>query len=910
MKGNLPEKEPEILSFWENIDLYNMLRQKSKGKKKFILHYGPPYANGHIHIGHVLSEVLKDVITKSYQMMGYDAPLVPGWDCHGLPIEWKIEEHYREKGLKKDDVDPNEFRKACRDFAKKWIDIQKEEFKRLGIVANWKNPYITMDFENEANIIQELGHFVMNGSLYKGLKPVMWSVVEKTALAEMEVEYHDHVSDSIYVGFKVVQSPVADLKDAQIVIWTTTPWSLPGNRAIAYSPEAEYQLIHLESGETFCVAKDLLEAFLNALGQPDHKLGKVLKGEVFEGTICHHPLHGQGYDFDVPLLPGEHVTIDTGTGFVHTAPSHGIEDFDLGKKYGLDVPDTLNDEGRYYDHVPLFAGQHVYKVNPMIIEALENVKALWSKAKITHSYPHSWRSKTPLIYRAAPQWFISMDKTGLRAKALQAIETVKWVPQQSRNRIHGMVENRPDWCISRQRAWGTPLTLFINKKTGELLRDPKVHARIVEAVRKTGIDAWYDTPAEEFLQSDYVSADYEKVLDVIDVWFDSGCTHSYVLRNHPDLQQWPADLYLEGSDQHRGWFQSSLLHAAGTEGKAPYKQVLTHGFVLDGQGYKMSKSQGNTVAPEKIISTKGADLLRLWAVLCDYTDDLRIGPEILQRQEDIYRRFRNTLRYLLGALDGYEEAEVDYAKLEPLEKWILARLKEVDNAHKEAFSEYTMTEFYMTLHHFCSNDLSAFYFDMRKDTLYCDSSKDSKRQGALYVMNQVFQCLVRWLAPVLSFTAEDAWLARYQQSKGSVHLQEFLEIPSQWLDENILELWKKIRDIRRVVTGAIEVERNAKTIGSSLQANVTLYVGEAEKALLQTLDLPELFITSSATISTEAPTEGAFVTDDNKGVGAIVKPAEGDKCERCWKVLPEVSDNSKKVCQRCEKVVDEYELLA
>ena len=655
MKANLATREPEFLEQWNNIDLYATLRRQSKDRKKFILHFGPPYANGHIHIGHALTETLKDIVNKTYQMLGYDAPMVPGWDCHGLPIEWKIEESYRDAGLNKDDVDLLEFRAECRTFAAKWVDVQKEEFKRLGIIPDWKAPYSTMDFKTEARIIEQLGKFLLNGSLYQGQKPVMWSVVEKTALAEAEVEYNDHTSDSIYVAFPITKTPLPILKNCAAVIWTTTPWTLPGNRAIAYGDDIEYSVLKMDKHQNpVLIATDLVTDFLSQLEIETYELLGTLKGNTLSGVVCAHPLHGHGYDFPVPFLPGDHVTTEAGTGLVHTAPGHGLEDFELGEKFDIEVPLTVGDDGRYYDSVPEFAGVHIFKANPKVIEAIEKKGLLLHTTKIIHSYPHSWRSKAPLIYRTTAQWFISMDKSDLRSNALKAIEQVSWVPTQGKNRIRSMDESRPDWCLSRQRAWGTPMTLFIHKQTREVLRDAEVHARIVDAVAIEGGDTWYTSEASRFLGSKYNADDYEKVTDILDVWFDSGCSHEFVLKDREELT-WPADLYLEGSDQHRGWFQTSLLEACGTIGEAPYRQVLTHGFTLDEKGHKMSKSQGNTVAPTTVINSLGADILRLWVVSVDYTEDHRIGNEILKYQEDIYRRFRNTLRYLLGALEGFTE---------------------------------------------------------------------------------------------------------------------------------------------------------------------------------------------------------------------------------------------------------------
>ncbi|MCE3230359.1 MAG: ileS [Alphaproteobacteria bacterium] len=910
MKANLAKREPDFLKYWQDIDLYASLRQQSKDRKKFILHFGPPYANGHIHIGHALTKILKDTVNKTYQMLGYDAPMVPGWDCHGLPIEWKIEESYRDAGLNKDDVNLLEFRAECRTFAAKWVDVQREEFKRLGVVADWEAPYSTMDFETEARIIEQLGFFLLNGSLYRGQKPVMWSVIEKTALAEAEIEYKDHTSDSLYVAFPVMETTVPLLRDAAAVIWTTTPWTLPGNRAIAYGEDIGYSIIKSSTHDrAFIVATNLVKDFVAQLQIETYQVLGTVTGASLAGTRCAHPLQGHGYEFPVPLLSGSHVTTEAGTGLVHTAPGHGLEDFELGQKHGLEIPAIVGDDGHYYDHVPLFAGLHVFKANARVMEALQQAGCLLHTTKLVHSYPHSWRSKAPLIYRTTSQWFVSMETTGLRANALKAIDQVAWFPATGKNRIRAMVEGRPDWCLSRQRAWGTPMTLFVHKETGDVLRDAEVHARIVEAVMTEGGDTWYTSEASRFLGPKYHPDDYEKVMDILDVWFDSGCSHEFVLKNRPELS-WPADLYLEGSDQHRGWFQSSLLEACGTAGKAPYRQVLTHGFTLNEKGLKMSKSEGNALAPATITDAMGADILRLWAVSVDYTEDMRIGPEILKYQEDIYRRLRNTLRYLLGALDGFTDGErVPLKDMPKLEQWVLHRLSELDKSLRKSAETFDFMGFYSELHNFCAVDLSAFYFDLRKDCLYCDARTSLKRRAARTVMDHIFICLTHWLAPVLSFTAEEAWLSRYGSEASSIHLQMFPDIPLEWDNAPLAAQWQIIRDIRRVITGALEVERAAKTIGSSLQAHVAVYVPHEISEIFKTLgmkdaDLAELSITSEANLIIAQPPAGAFTLEDVMNVGVVVNTASGQKCNRCWKVLEEVGEVHDDLCQRCAQVVE------
>lgn len=904
MKAGLPEKEPKILERWKQLNLYQLQRKVSKGRPKFVLHDGPPYANGHIHIGHALNRILKDVVLRSQQMSGKDCVFIPGWDCHGLPIEWKIEEEYRAKGKNKDDVDVIEFRDQCRQFAKKWVDIQKDEVQRLGVLGDWDNPYTTMRFENEAVIANELSKFLLNGSLYRGFRPVMWSVVEKTALAEAEVEYQDKVSPSIYVKFPVKASNVPEIQDAYAVIWTTTPWTLPANRAIAYGPEVRYVVVRVDAvmesshmqgypvvGDKLIIAQDLVTAVCSAVGIAEHSNLNTFLGEELSGAVCVHPFAGQGYEFEVPLLPGDHVSTDAGTGLVHTAPSHGVEDFALGKLHNLEVPDLIQDDGIYRPQVPLFAGIHIFKANEPVMDALKQTNCLLAAGKIKHSYPHSWRSKAPLIYRTTPQWFIGMESNHLRKKALSAINDVQWFPSSGKNRIGSMIEGRPDWCVSRQRTWGVPLPIFVHKATNEILKDERVQQRIVDAFQKMGADAWFEKDNAFFLEGLYPADEYQKIKDVVDVWFDSGTTHVFTLENNAEVH-WPADLYLEGSDQHRGWFQSSLLESCGTRGVSPYKAVVTHGFVLDEKGYKMSKSQGNVIAPFDVIKDLGSDILRLWVIGSDYFDDVRIGKSILQHQQDIYRRFRNILRYLLGALSGYTDAEtVEYAELPELEKWVLHRLAELDVLHKRCLEAYDFKTFYAELHTFCASELSSLYFDLRKDCLYCDNPTDLKRRATRTVMEILFNTITRWLAPVLCFTAEEAYLERYkEQDKESIHLETFVNIPSSWLNSEIASNWEQIFEIRSYITAALEVKRAEKVIGSSLQATVKLTLPNERYAAYSNIDWAEICIVSAVEMF-----EGSDM-DVHIGV------ASGEKCERCWKVTPEVSE-AKSVCSRCDVVV-------
>jgi len=961
MRGSLPAKEPELLARWRTMDLYGQLRGQASGREKFILHDGPPYANGNIHLGHALNKILKDVINRSHQMLGMDAPYVPGWDCHGLPIEWKIEEQYREKGKDKDHVPVLQFRAECRTFAEHWQNVQSGEFQRLGIVGDWAHPYSTMTHKAEAQILREIHKFLLNGSLYKGVKPVMWSVVEKTALAEAEIEYHDHKSTAIWVKFPVLKSAHKDLNGASIAIWTTPPWTIPGNRAIAYG-HFTYCLIEVsevaegaqvKAGDKLVVMKDLLDPFYVATKIAKAKVLRTFGEEDLKGVVCAHPFRGRegsgGYfDYDVPLYHGDFVTTETGTGFVHIAPGHGEDDFNLGQKNKIPFDETVGDDGRYLPNVKGFEGLYVYKsdgkegeANGAVIRALIAAGALLHKESFRHSYPHSWRSKAPLIFRTTPQWFIALDEKirvsndnddppaakskdlltqaqdfasspsrgeefTLRELALKAIAATDWYPAIGENRIRGMIETRPDWCISRQRAWGVPIALFVSKKDNKPLKDKAVLERIAALFEAEGADAWYSHPAQDFLGNAYKAEDYEQVFDIVDVWFESGATHAFCLnqdltKEWPNLR-WPASLYLEGSDQHRGWFHSSLLESCGTTGRAPYDAVLTHGFTLDEQGRKQSKSLGNVIAPQEVTEKLGADILRLWVVASDYTQDLSLGPNILKQMGDLYRRFRNTLRYLLGALDGFTDAErVDEKDMPELERWVLHRLSEMDASIRSDIASYDFNHMLQELHNFCAVDLSAFYLDIRKDSLYCDRADSPKRRAARTVMAALFDYLAVWLAPMLCFTAEEAYLARHPGTQGSVHLLTYPDVPKAWRDEKLGEKWAKIRALRRVVTGAMEIARNEKKIGSSLQAMPHVYVKAEQSAVLKGLSFEEICISSSIALKENAVPQGAFTLPDVPGVGVVVALAEGRKCERCWQVLPEVKQDG--LCNRCRDAV-------
>ena len=901
MRANLPDREPDFLSKWIKDDLFSKIRKSSKGKKKFILHDGPPYANGNLHMGTALNKILKDVIIRSKQLEGFDAEYRPGWDCHGLPIEWKVEELYREKNKVKDDVPINEFRNECRNFAKKWIDIQKRQFIRLGILGNWKNPYTTMDYSSEATIVEEFHKFLMNGDLYMGSKPVMWSVVEKTALAEAEVEYLEHASPTIWVSFPIIRGD-NDLIGSNILIWTTTPWTIPANRALAFSSQFQYGLFEISSVEEGSLASVGKKIIINiAMKENVENASKInlrfLRSiESLEGLICSHPFIRSGYDFDIPLLEGDFLTEDAGTGFVHIAPSHGQDDYELAIKNGIVPPFILDDEGYYLDDVKIFAGKKVYNEDGSLGDATgavisELIKAnhLLGKGKLRHQYPHSWRSKSPLIFRNTPQWFISMDKNDIRKKSLTAIESVQWIPEKGKNRIKAMVESRPDWVVSRQRAWGVPLSIFVNKKSGEPLMDQDVNDRISLSYRKNGSDSWFETNSSEYLGDKYNADEWQKVNDILDVWFDSGSTHAFVLENDENLSS-PANLYLEGSDQHRGWFQSSLLESCGTRGVAPFEQVLTHGFVMDKDGRKMSKSIGNVILPDDLVNQYGADVVRLWVVSSDFTEDLRIGQEIMKANVESYRKIRNTFRFLLGNLNNFSDREiVPYEDMPELEKYILHKLKVIDEKIRKGYNEYDLKMVFQTLLNFSNLDLSSFYFDIRKDSLYCDSINSLSRRSTRTVLDILFNYLTRWFSPILCFTCEEVMQTRFSKYDTSVHELEFLETKDKWFDNQLFEKWEKIRSVRKVVTGAIELERKEKRIGSSLEACPNVFISDKEYFdIFTNIDIAEIFITSQAKLSHGPGPDDAFRLSDNKIVSVTCSIASGNKCNRSWKILPEV----------------------
>jgi isoleucyl-tRNA synthetase len=1048
MKAGLPQKEPAILAKWQADGAYSQLRAARAGRTKFILHDGPPYANGDMHIGHALNHILKDMVCRTQNLLGRDAPYVPGWDCHGLPIEWKVEELYRKKKQDKDQVPVEEFRAECRAYAANWVNVQREQLKRLGIMGDWDNPYLTMDAEAEATIVSELLKFAETGQLYRGAKPVMWSPVEKTALAEAEVEYEDITSTQIDVAFEIVESPIPELVGAHAVIWTTTPWTIPVNQAIAYGPDVEYAHLEYEWYTTgrklrVLIAAQLQQEFEKRL---DHNpqwafpertaLKAIVKGSDLAGTIARHPIYNylrhsreggepspdgaastdhamaprlrggddmgdaeweRALEFFArprPFLPGTFVTTDAGTGLVHMAPDHGEDDFDLcvkseaGRAHGLNPVFAVEGDGKYRADWAWLGGQGSV-INPKfnapdgpICTALREAGGLLAaSADFQHSYPHSWRSKAKLIYRCTPQWFVPMDKpvasephktaraepveapaltignaddgassgrtqvghgsgipATLRDLALAAIADTRWVPAKGENRIRAMIDGRPDWVLSRQRAWGVPITLFVHRTSGDILVDADVNARIVAAVRASGVDAWSEARAQDYLGSHYDAADYERVTDILDVWFDSGCTHAFVLESGkwPDLTRpahhagpW-ADLYLEGSDQHRGWFQSSLLESCATRGHAPYKAVLTHGFTMASDGRKMSKSLGNTIDPIKVMETSGADIIRLWALSVDFTEDHRIGDEILKGTADQYRKLRNTFRYMLGALDGFgEDEQVAVADMPELERYMLHRLAALDTALKQAVEDFDFNTYVRALTDFMADDLSAFYFDIRKDSLYCDIGPAAplgtdKRRAYRTVLDTLFHALIRYAAPVLVFTAEEVWGTRFPDA-GSVHLLEWpvltLRHPREGGDpspkgaaptdpemdwpgppaaprlrgnDELEGRWSIVRDVRRAVTEAVEPLRRAKEIGSSLQAEIQLAILSEPKDRLEGLDLSELFITAGVT----------FIEQTEATFAASARLTTHHKCGRCWRHLPEVTDDGS-LCNRCATVLGE-----
>ena len=948
MRAGLPKREPEWLARWERLGVYDRLREK-EGRAPFTLHDGPPYANGHLHIGHALNKILKDMVVRSQQMMGKDARYIPGWDCHGLPIEWKIEEQYRKKGKNKDEVNVIDFRKECRKFAEGWVDIQRSEFQRLGVTGKWENPYLTMNFHAERVIAEEFMKFLMNGTLYQGSKPVMWSPIEKTALAEAEVEYHDKESHTIWVKFRVVETGDATLDSAHVVIWTTTPWTIPSNKAVVYGSDISYGLYEVTGRPEECWAT-IGDRYILADNLAADVMGKARLDDTMYRRLCDvtnddlakikltHPLNGADgsngeWDDIRDFRAADFVTDTEGTGFVHCAPSHGMEEYELYRDLGmLEQVITYNvmDDGSFRADLPFFGGKYILNrkggegdANKTVIEKLIEVGGLLARGKIKHSYPHSWRSKAPVIYRNTPQWFAAIDRVvgdnqdtygkTIRERALASIDQlVEWTPKTGRNRLYSMIEARPDWVLSRQRAWGVPLTCFTKNgalptDADYLLRNEEVNARIAEAFDADGADVWYQEGAKKRFLTGIVDPEaYDQVFDILDVWFDSGSTHAFVLRDRDDgSEDGLADLYLEGTDQHRGWFHSSMLQACGTKGRAPYRGVLTHGFTLDEKGMKMSKSLGNTIVPEQVVKQYGADILRLWVAQSDYSADQRIGPEILKGVADSYRRLRNTMRFMLGSLHDFTEADrIDPADMPELDRWVLHRLADLDTRVRDGYTAYDFQGVFQTIFTFATVDLSAFYFDVRKDVLYCDGDT-VERRAARTVLDILFHRLTTWLAPVLVFTMEEVWLERFGGEDSSVHLIDIPETPAAWLNPELAEKWAMIRRVRRVVTAALEVQRTEQVIGASLEAAPVLYLADqAVKDILEQMPFADICITSDLTLSTEAAPSDAFTMAEIEGIAVSFVKAEGEKCGRCWKILPDVGTHSHAgVCGRCDEAL-------
>ena len=948
MRAGLPKREPEWLARWERLGVYDRLREK-EGRAPFTLHDGPPYANGHLHIGHALNKILKDMVVRSQQMMGKDARYIPGWDCHGLPIEWKIEEQYRKKGKNKDEVNVIDFRQECRKFAEGWVDIQRSEFQRLGVTGKWENPYLTMNFHAERVIAEEFMKFLMNGTLYQGSKPVMWSPIEKTALAEAEVEYHDKESHTIWVKFRVVETGDATLDSAHVVIWTTTPWTIPSNKAVVYGSDISYGLYEVTGRPEKCWAT-IGDRYILADNLAADVMGKARLDDTMYRRLCDvtnddlakikltHPLNGADgsngeWDDIRDFRAADFVTDTEGTGFVHCAPSHGMEEYELYRDLGmLEQVITYNvmDDGSFRADLPFFGGKYILNrkggegdANKTVIEKLIEVGGLLARGKIKHSYPHSWRSKAPVIYRNTPQWFAAIDRVvgdnqdtygkTIRERALASIDQlVEWTPKTGRNRLYSMIEARPDWVLSRQRAWGVPLTCFTKNgalptDADYLLRNEEVNARIAEAFDADGADVWYQEGAKKRFLTGIVDPEaYDQVFDILDVWFDSGSTHAFVLRDRDDgSEDGLADLYLEGTDQHRGWFHSSMLQACGTKGRAPYRGVLTHGFTLDEKGMKMSKSLGNTIVPEQVVKQYGADILRLWVAQSDYSADQRIGPEILKGVADSYRRLRNTMRFMLGSLHDFTEADrIDPADMPELERWVLHRLADLDTRVRDGYTAYDFQGVFQTIFTFATVDLSAFYFDVRKDVLYCDGDT-VERRAARTVLDILFHRLTTWLAPVLVFTMEEVWLERFGGEDSSVHLIDIPETPAAWLNPELAEKWAMIRRVRRVVTAALEVQRTEKVIGASLEAAPVLYLADqAVKDILEQMPFADICITSDLTLSTEAAPSDAFTMAEIEGIAVSFVKAEGEKCGRCWKILPDVGTHRHAgVCGRCDEAL-------
>jgi len=901
MKANLPLNEPKRLEKWRGMDLYRLIREKSAGRPRFVLHDGPPYANGRIHIGHALNKTLKDIVVKSRTMLGYDSPYVPGWDCHGLPIEHAVD---KELGSKKRDLSAAEFRRVCRQFAAKYLDLQREDFIRLGVFGDWDHPYTTMAFDYEADIAAALGRFFETGAVYKGLKPVHWCTYDQSALAEAEVEYREHTSPSVYVRFRMLDEAVTALdlpieKPLYAIIWTTTPWTLPANLAVAVKPDFDYTIVE-HAGENYIVASDLVASAAKKFGWSELTEGRVFKGSTLEHLRYKHPF----LDREGLFVLGDYVTLEAGTGLVHTAPGHGADDFATGRRYGLDIYTPVNHRGEFTQDVPQWAGLHVFKANPLIVELLRETGALVLSEPIAHSYPHCWRCKNPVIFRGTEQWFISMDETGLRQRALEAIDKVKWVPAWGRDRIYGMIENRPDWVISRQRLWGVPITVLYCEQCSEPVTTPDLFEKVVAVFRTEGADAWYERPATDFYDRPCQcgSTSFRKETDILDVWFDSGCSHLAVLKRREELG-WPAEVYLEGHDQHRGWFHSSLLVGVGIEGAAPFREVVTCGFVLNEAGEKMAKSSGNALSPQDVIKQSGADILRLWVAVSDYTDDMMFGPQILARTSDGYRKIRNTARFLLANLSDFDPAKdaVPVDRLEPLDRWVLDRASRVIARVRQAYEEYEYHAVYHRILELCTVDLSSIYLDASKDTMYCEASDSHARRSGQTAMYEVLRGIVTAIAPILTFTADEIYEAMPGEKESSVHLTEIPKL-SPLLDSAEADAWRHLLQLRDAVLAVLERARAAKQIGQSLEADITL-IGNVSAGV----DLAKFFIVSHVDVVAETPAETSAEVVELEGFGRVGiswSPARGKKCGRCWQYREDVLEDGD-LDARCQKVVDE-----
>ena len=915
MKANLSKREPEQLKNWEDNRLYDRVRNSSKAREKFILHDGPPYANGNIHIGTALNKILKDIVVRSKQMAGYDAVYVPGWDCHGLPIEHNVD---KEIGDKKKVLSLADVRRLCREYANKFIDIQRNEFRRLGVMGDWKHPYLTMNYEYEAIIARECGKFARNGSLYRSKKPIYWCFHCQTALAEAEIEYQDESAPSIFVKFRMQDDlssdyPVLKGKTVYVVIWTTTPWTLPANLAIALHPEFEYAAVDVGRNEVFILARELIESALKIFGIADYRVIAEINPKTLERKRCRHPM----VERDSLIILGDHVTLDAGTGCVHTAPGHGREDYEVGIEYGLEVYSPVDNNGCFTEDVEFFKGQFVFDANANINKKLNEIGAMVAEGSIAHNYPHCWRCKQPVIFRATPQWFISMDKTGLRENSLKSIDKVTWVPHWGRDRIYGMIENRPDWCVSRQRAWGVPITVFYCEDCETIVQDQQIMEKVYAEFERHGADIWFEKEASYFLPADLKCSscggkNFVKENDILDVWFDSGVSHAAVLESREDLN-WPADLYLEGSDQHRGWFHSSLLTAVGTRQQAPYKAVLTHGFVVDAEGHKMSKSLGNVISPSEVIDKYGAEILRLWVSATDYREDIRISENILKQLSDAYRRIRNTSRFILGNLFDFDPAldSVSYKAMPEIDRFALHKLQQLVEITLKAYGAYEYHVIYHALYNYCTLDLSAFYLDILKDRLYTLPPKSVGRKSAQTVMYLLMDTLVRLMAPLLPFTADEIWkhMPGFKDKASSVHLTLLPAVNSQWKDESLAQKWEKILQVRAEVTKALEKARTEKRIGHPLDAAVII---SAEEDLYNALkpyaeDLRFIFIVSKVTLLKNEGVDASFKSENVAGLSIKIEVAEGEKCERCWVHETSVGSNKEQpsICGRCQQALAE-----